>query len=733
MKRLIFAAALVSASVVMAVPVQDLGASQQTRAVTIPELLSAPFPTNLTAAPTGGAVAWVFNDRGSRNIWIATPPDYRGRPVTKYTGDDGQEMGDLSWTPDARTILYVRGGGANRQGEYPNPQSDPDGVEQALWAVPVDGGAPRKIAAGAAPAISPKGNRVAYVLRNQAWWVDLSDGAKPERFLEGRGQAGSLRWSPDGSKIAFVSGRGDHSFIGVYDAAKNGVTWIDPGVDRDGSPEWSPDGTRIAFIRNPAFRNTFAFNPRRSGEPWSIRVADLRATTADAGLRPAEAVASATQAEVRAREVFRAEAGRGSVFQRVNAENGILWAGDRFVFPWERDGWLHLYSIPATGGAPTLLTPGAFEVEDVALSPDGARVVYSSNQEAGEAADLDRRHLWSVPVAGGTPTALTRGAGIEWSPRPLGDGQAIAFLASNAVRPAHPGIRLAIGEVRELAPGSIPPAYPSNQLVTPQPVVFAGADGLPIRGQLFLPRGATGKRPAAIFFHGGSRRQMLLGWHYLDYYHKTYALNQHLASRGFVVLSVNYRSGTGYGLEFREALNYGATGASEFNDVLGAGLYLRGRADVDPARIGLWGGSYGGYLTALGLSRASDLFAAGVDIHGVHDWNVVVRNFVETYDPRSRQDAARLAFDSSPMASLDGWRSPVLLIHGDDDRNVPFSETVTLAEELRKRGVEFEQLIFPDEIHGFLLHRRWIQALEASADFLQRKLGVKPTGTTSQR
>jgi dipeptidyl aminopeptidase/acylaminoacyl peptidase len=733
MKRLIFAAALVSASVVMAVPVQDLGASQQTRAVTIPELLSAPFPTNLTAAPTGGAVAWVFNDRGSRNIWIATPPDYRGRPVTKYTGDDGQEMGDLSWTPDARTILYVRGGGANRQGEYPNPQSDPDGVEQALWAVPVDGGAPRKIAAGAAPAISPKGNRVAYVLRNQAWWVDLSDGAKPERFLEGRGQAGSLRWSPDGSKIAFVSGRGDHSFIGVYDAAKNGVTWIDPGVDRDGSPEWSPDGTRIAFIRNPAFRNTFAFNPRRSGEPWSIRVADLRATTADAGLRPAEAVASATQAEVRAREVFRAEAGRGSVFQRVNAENGILWAGDRFVFPWERDGWLHLYSIPATGGAPTLLTPGAFEVEDVALSPDGARVVYSSNQEAGEAADLDRRHLWSVPVAGGTPTALTRGAGIEWSPRPLGDSQAIAFLASNAVRPAHPGIRLAIGEVRELAPGSIPPAYPSNQLVTPQPVVFAGADGLPIRGQLFLPRGATGKRPAAIFFHGGSRRQMLLGWHYLDYYHKTVALNQHLASRGFVVLSVNYRSGTGYGLEFREALNYGATGASEFNDVLGAGLYLRGRADVDPARIGLWGGSYGGYLTALGLSRASDLFAAGVDIHGVHDWNVVVRNFVETYDPRSRQDAARLAFDSSPMASLDGWRSPVLLIHGDDDRNVPFSETVTLAEELRKRGVEFEQLIFPDEIHGFLLHRRWIQALEASADFLQRKLGVKPTGTTSQR
>ena len=250
-------------------------------------------------------------------------------------------MGDLSWTPDARTILYVRGGGANRQGEYPNPQSDPDGVEQAIWAVAVDGGTPRKIAAGAAPAISPKGNRVAYVLRNQAWWVNLSDGAKPERFLEGRGQAGSLRWSPEGSKIAFASGRGDHAFVGVYSVAKNGLALIDPGVDENRSPEWSPDGTRVAFIRNPAFRNTFAFNPRRSGEPWSIRVADLRAATADGPGVPG-------------REIFRAEAGRGSVFQRVNAENGVLWAGDRLVFPWERDGWLHLYSIPATGGAPTL-------------------------------------------------------------------------------------------------------------------------------------------------------------------------------------------------------------------------------------------------------------------------------------------------------------------------------------------------------------------------------------------
>ena len=110
------------------------------------------------------------------------------------------------------------------------------------------------------------------------------------------------------------------------------------------------------------------------------------------------------------------------------------------------------------------------------------------------------------------------------------------------------------------------------------------------------------------------------------------------------MLSVNYRSGIGYGMNFREALNYGAGGGSEFNDVLGGGVFLKSRPDVDPKRIGLWGGSYGGYLTALGLARASDLFAAGVDMHGVHDWT-------EELGIGKDDEEGRLAFNSSPMAS----------------------------------------------------------------------------------
>jgi dipeptidyl aminopeptidase/acylaminoacyl peptidase len=284
-------------------------------------------------------------------------------------------------------------------------------------------------------------------------------------------------------------------------------------------------------------------------------------------------------------------------------------------------------------------------------------------------------------------------------------------------------IQLGGDEPRPLTQGVILTSFPESALVEPRPVIFSASDGMPIHGQLFLPPGLKPgeRRPGLLFFHGGSHRQMLLGWHYIGYYNNAYAMNQFLAARGYVVLAVNYRSGTGYGMAFREAPAQGATGASEFNDVLGAGLYLRGRPDVDPSRIGLWGGSYGGFLTALGLARASNLFAAGVDLHGVHNWNVGIRTFFPNYSPKPNEE--RLAFESSPMAWLDGWKSPVLVIHGDDDRNVSFRETVDLVEALRERHVEVEQLILPDEIHGFLRTASWLAAYRAAADFFDRRLG----------
>jgi uncharacterized protein (TIGR03067 family) len=671
--------------------------------------MSAPFAEHLVAAPAAAKVAWVFNERGVRNIWIAEPhgeivfttigtqvwSDYKGRRLTSYTEDDGQEIAGLDWAADGKSLAYTRGG-EDLGGADPNPLSKPVVPEQTVYLVALESGKSRSLGGGHSPRIAPKGDRVAFVKAGHIWWAPLAGEPKAQQLLHLRGSCSSLHWSPDGSRLAFVCQRIGHAFIGVYNWETKQVLWLDPSVDSDGSPVWSSDGRRLVFLRVPPDHN-LPFTPRRQGEPWSIRVAD--STTGESQL------------------VWKAAKGTGSVFHGLNGDTQLCWgAKDRIVFPWERDGWLHLYSVSVNGGSPTLLTPGKFEVEFATLNPGRTDMVYSSNED-----DIDRRHLWLVAVGGGSSKQLTSGTGIEWSPVAI-EGWTVAYLHADA---RHPGQPTLWGEQnRQLAPNSLRSDFPSRELVEPQPVVFAAADGLSIHGQLFLPRNlrAGERRPAVIFFHGGSRRQMLLGWHYMRYYHNTYAFNQYLASRGYIVLSVNYRSGIGYGLEFREAINYGAAGASEFNDVQGAGLYLQTRPDVDANRIGLWGGSYGGYLTALGLARASHLFAAGVDIHGVYDWNAEIRNWIRDYDPQKQEEFARLAHASSPRADVKTWRSPVLVIHGDDDRNVPFNETVHLVEDLRKQGVHVEQLIFPDEVHDFLTHARWLQALKAAAHFFDRQL-----------
>jgi len=217
------------------------------------------------------------------------------------------------------------------------------------------------------------------------------------------------------------------------------------------------------------------------------------------------------------------------------------------------------------------------------------------------------------------------------------------------------------------------------------------------------------RRPALIFIHGGSRRQMLLGYHHRHFYHMAYAMNQYWASQGYVVMSVNYRSGIGYGEEFRTAEGRGREGNTEYGDILAAGKYLQTRGDVDPDRVGLWGLSYGGILTAQGLARNSDIFKAGVDLAGVHLWG-------NSLDPDD------VSYQSSAISEIENWTSPVLLIHGDDDRNVAFSQTVGLVQLLRAHDVEYELMVFPDDVHDSLLFYRWIEAFEASDDFLARKL-----------
>jgi dipeptidyl aminopeptidase/acylaminoacyl peptidase len=663
------------------------------------DVLSVPFPSDMKASPDGKRLAWLADDQGRRNVWVAELPRLVARRLTNFTVDDGQALSGLTWSPDSDAIVFVRGEGKNSAGEVPNPTSDPGGMEQSIWMVRFSGGLPRLLANGNQPDISAEGT-VAFVSGGEIWTVPLSGSAAPQQALKTRGRNLAPAWSPDGKTLAFLSEREDHSFICLYRPGDRALHYLAPSVDRDSALRWSPDGKQIAFVRQPG----------RGGEPpapgaenvpvpWAVWIGDPGTLTA--------------------REVWVSGGAPEASLPRLAEDNILQWgAGDRLVFASERDGWMHLYSMPAGGGEALLLTPGNCEVESLAYAQDRATIVYSAN-----CGDIDRRHLFRVPVSGGSPAALSSGESIEWGPAILAGG-AVAFIRSDARLPAAPYVmNPASRQIRPVVPDWMPKAFPASALVVPEPVLFKSADGWEIHGQLFLPAGRPAERlPAVIFMHGGPVRQMLLGWHNRYYYHNAYGMNQFLVNRGYAVLSVNYRSGIGYGRAFREAPGRGARGASEYQDIVAAAGYLKARQDIDPTKIGLWGGSYGGYLAALGLARNSDLFAAGVDLHGVHDWST--RRFRASAGTES-PEVIKKAKESSPVSSVEKWRSPVLLIHGDDDRNVDFSQTVDLAQRLRAQKVEFEQIVFPDEIHDFLLHRHWLEAYEAAVGFFDRYLNRK--------
>lgn len=706
---------------------------------TIKQWLAPGYPQFMVAAKKADRIAWQVYDEGKRNVYFAAAPGFTPRRLTSFLEDDGVELTDVTISDDGSVVAFVRGLAPNREGWVANPTANPDGAERAIWAVRTSGGAAWRVAEGSDPVLSPSGRHVLFLKGGQVHRAAVVQTAQASRmdkgeepFIKAWGTQSNASWSPDGSKISFVSNRGDHSYIAIYDAAKRSVHYMAPDVDFDSNPTWSTDGKQIAFLRRPGL----SFGQMMANQPAGTAAggAAVLGGRGGRGGRGGGGAAGSGGREGNARPgLFSSAFEDGSILKIMvgdpatgvsrelwrdtstdrmySAMNGITWANDALLFQLEPEEWTRMYSLNVNtpGAQPVVLTPGEGQMEQTGISPDGKWLFYSTN-----VGDIDRRHIWKVPTSGGEAVRVTTGE-INTFPAPLASGNYVATLSATALRPQSVGIwptaANSPASSEKLIYPTLTSGFPMDAQSTPTNVTLTAPDGVKFNNQLFLPKDLRPgeKRPAIIFVHGGPRRQMLLGYHYLSFYHVFYAVNQWLTSQGYVVLSVNYRSGIGYGKSFRLAPNTGGNGKSEYQDVLAAGQYLQTRDDVDPKRIGIWGLSYGGLLTAEALARNSDVFITGVDLAGVH----LQGNSLDT---------ASVSYKSSSISQISKWTSPVLLLHGDDDRNVAFAQTVGLVQLLRANKIYYELMVIPDDVHETLLHSRWLDFFARMEPWLDKYL-----------
>lgn len=409
----------------------------------------------------------------------------------------------------------------------------------------------------------------------------------------------------------------------------------------------------------------------------------------------------------------------------VRDGSGMGWLADnkRFYFLSERDGWMHLHVIDASseGARPVQLTTGKWEVASVQLARDRTKFYFHTSEvHPGE------RHLYSMTTDGGPRTKITSMTGAhEGDVSP--DDTTIGFVYSYSTKP--PDVHLMPNrpgaEARQVTT-STSDEWRSFKWADPQLVTFKARDGAAVYARLFTPEMLSARRdprrPGVVFVHGaGYLQNAHKSW---STYFREYMFHNLLASRGYVVLDVDYRASAGYGRDWRTAI-YRHMGGKDLEDIVDGAKYLSAQHKVDARRIGVYGGSYGGFITLMAMFTTPDVFAAGAALRPVTDWAHYNHGYTSNIlnEPHKDAEAYRR---SSPIYFAEGLKGALLICHGMVDVNVHFQDSVRLAQrliELRKENWELAP--YPVEDHGFERETSWADEYKRILSLFENNLRLR--------
>jgi len=561
-------------------------------------------------------------------------------------------------------------------------------------------------------ALAPDDSGVALslsVLGKETLWMIPDDETVGSPIASSRGLGErDVDWSPDGERIAFAASRGTRWHIYMSDPAGENARRLTRHTGLDRKPRWSPDGTQIAFL---------------STRPETETGWDLWLTTLPEGRQRQLSRHPFDEDDHRwspdgKRIAFTYRSGR-----HVNRRIGIIpidgsshefldplpeeWQGDSYGARWSGDGQelifvsdeggrKALYRVPAGRGEPTLLIDSPHELTEPALSPDGTKLAYLENRDGNV-----RLKLHDLETE--EDRTLTLRAGVHTHPVWRQDGSTVVALyeAWNYPRDvwAYP-----IEGGRERVSDTLPADLDVRRLARPELIRFEAPDGQEITGFLYLPEAASAEEPvpALVRPHGGPTSQWKNGWH---------PFAQLLIQQGYAVFAPNVRGSTGYGVSF-ESLNNAAWGQSDLDDLIAGARLVVERPEILDDRVGIWGVSYGGFLTLAAITRYPDFFACAVEAIGMPDLEKLYRQTNtegRTYLDRElgplRGNLERYR-SLSPLTGVENVETPLLSFHGELYPLVPYETKRAFFDALRRRpGYPLTELIFKgDEARGTYRH-----------------------------